>query len=398
MVFCPEKTLTAVLAHTHYFPDPNWRGRAHCPDVMASLGELFPYTITYLLQELLSPIVTPFVLYFSLRPRAAAVVDFFKNFTVEVQGVGDVCSFAQMDVRRHGDTEWQGLENNKAQEQQQQQQPARTTKYTRAECGKTEMSLVHFSLVNPGWKPPQTESGDFISALKEQVGREAEALPTLTEETAPGNVLYSSLQASADSGKGEIGGGEAEVEAASALYSSMAGNFLNEARQRMRSSSQNAAARSEVTSPQSDYVNSRISVYSRNNAPAGDNASMLASHMVAGGGVGANSSFFSSRMMLGAAPPAPNLRQDLRRLGLEYTAADMSLSALYLHELHQRSVHSSSSRHYESASRYDFQQSRLAHRAGLERRASLNELDEEENLPLLDAPPPSSPQNTASKR
>ena len=34
--------------------------------------------------------------------------------------------------------------------------------------------------------------------------------------------------------------------------------------------------------------------------------------------------------------PPPNLRKDLRRLGLEYTAADMSLSALYLHELHHR--------------------------------------------------------------
>ena len=34
--------------------------------------------------------------------------------------------------------------------------------------------------------------------------------------------------------------------------------------------------------------------------------------------------------------PVPNLRKDLRRLGLEYTVADMSLSALYLHELHNQ--------------------------------------------------------------
>ena len=47
--------------------------------------------------------------------------------------------------------------------------------------------------------------------------------------------------------------------------------------------------------------------------------------------------------------PPPNLRQDLRRLGLEYTAADMSLSALYMHELHHRSTlnsHTSSRRGY----------------------------------------------------
>lgn len=30
------------------------------------------------------------------------IVDFFRNFTVEVVGVGDTCSFAQMDVRQHG--------------------------------------------------------------------------------------------------------------------------------------------------------------------------------------------------------------------------------------------------------------------------------------------------------
>lgn len=42
-----------------------------------------------------------------MRPKAQEIVDFFRNFTVEVVGVGDVCSFAQMDVRRHGNPAWQ---------------------------------------------------------------------------------------------------------------------------------------------------------------------------------------------------------------------------------------------------------------------------------------------------
>jgi autophagy-related protein 9 len=94
-VFCPEKTLTAVIAHIHYFPD-SWKGQAHTNKVMAELGELFPYTAVYLLQELLSPIVTPFILFFCLRPKAPQIIDFFRNFTVDVIGVGDVCSFAQV--------------------------------------------------------------------------------------------------------------------------------------------------------------------------------------------------------------------------------------------------------------------------------------------------------------
>ena len=59
----------------------------------------------YVIQELFSPIVTPFLLCFNLRYKSLDIVDFFRNFTVDVVGVGDVCSFAQMDVKRHGNPE-----------------------------------------------------------------------------------------------------------------------------------------------------------------------------------------------------------------------------------------------------------------------------------------------------
>ena len=57
----------------------------------------------FLLEELLSPLITPLVLIFYLRPKSLEIVDFFRNFTVDVVGVGDVCSFAQLDIGRHGD-------------------------------------------------------------------------------------------------------------------------------------------------------------------------------------------------------------------------------------------------------------------------------------------------------
>lgn len=53
-------------------------------------------------EELISPIVTPILLCFSIRHKALDIVDFYRNFTVEVVGVGDVCSFAQLDVKKHG--------------------------------------------------------------------------------------------------------------------------------------------------------------------------------------------------------------------------------------------------------------------------------------------------------
>lgn len=87
-----------------------------------------------LIDELMSPLVTPFILYFSLRPKAAEIVDFLRNFTIEVSGVGDVCSFAEMNVRKHGQPEWlsEGV--------------TRANQYEQAQLGKTEISLIQFSV------------------------------------------------------------------------------------------------------------------------------------------------------------------------------------------------------------------------------------------------------------
>merc|ERR1711936_967012 len=121
---------------------------------------LFRYTALFLLDELLSPVVTPLVLIFGLSHRTQEIVDFFRNFTVDVVGVGDVCSFAQMDVRKHGHPGWQVAP--------EAEQAPKTNQYTQAEHGKTEMSLLHFTLTNPGWNkklihfPPELTFRIFV--------------------------------------------------------------------------------------------------------------------------------------------------------------------------------------------------------------------------------------------
>merc|ERR1719158_1714741 len=92
LVFCPEKTLTQVIGNIHYFP-VQWRGSAHTYQVMTELDQLFRYTALFLLDELLSPVITPLILIFCVSHKTQEIVDFFRNFTVDVVGVGDVCSF-----------------------------------------------------------------------------------------------------------------------------------------------------------------------------------------------------------------------------------------------------------------------------------------------------------------
>lgn len=44
--------------------------------------------------------------------------------------------------------------------------------FAQAEDGKTELSLIHFTVTNPEWRPP-TEAETFVSALRIQARREA---------------------------------------------------------------------------------------------------------------------------------------------------------------------------------------------------------------------------------
>lgn len=70
--------------------------------VHEEFGELFAMKVMIFAQELLSVILTPFVLWYSLPLCAPALVDFFREFTVHVDGLGYVCSFAVFDFQRHG--------------------------------------------------------------------------------------------------------------------------------------------------------------------------------------------------------------------------------------------------------------------------------------------------------
>ncbi|TRZ12655.1 hypothetical protein HGM15179_014467, partial [Zosterops borbonicus] len=95
---------TRPLNHSHV-PE---RPKVTLPDAVlpapqcASRPQCSPLLQVFILEELLSPLVTPLILIFAFPRRALDIVDFFRNFTVEVAGVGDICSFAQLDVRHHG--------------------------------------------------------------------------------------------------------------------------------------------------------------------------------------------------------------------------------------------------------------------------------------------------------
>ncbi len=157
MVYFMDQMMYQILAQVHYMPDA-WVAHANAYMIRDEFVKLLQYKFVFLIEELLSPIVTPFVLLFWLRPRSHRLVDFLRNFTVEVVGVGDVCSFAQMDTRRHGNPHW--LSRTSAKKSHQ------------ARNGKTELSLIHFVHTNPQWRLP-TEAHAFLEQIKDQAIRES---------------------------------------------------------------------------------------------------------------------------------------------------------------------------------------------------------------------------------
>lgn len=163
-IWIPETLMTAVLSHTHYLPG-TWRGLAHTSRVREQFGQFFQFRLTYLINELLSPITIPYMLIFQLRPRALDIVDFFRNFTVSVVGVGDVCSFAQMDVRKHGNPDWQPTHSTTSSDDYRPPVACDANQYTQGENGKTELSLFHFKLTNPGWEMPN-EAKLFLNDIR----------------------------------------------------------------------------------------------------------------------------------------------------------------------------------------------------------------------------------------
>ncbi|KAK6069191.1 autophagy protein Apg9 [Seiridium cupressi] len=98
-VFDPEYAMRNVIDFTHYEPD-QWKGRLHSYEVKAEFDVLYKLRVVIFLEEVLGILVTPLILFFNLPKCADQIVDFFREFTIHVDGLGYVCSFAVFDFQR----------------------------------------------------------------------------------------------------------------------------------------------------------------------------------------------------------------------------------------------------------------------------------------------------------
>lgn len=98
-VFNPEYALRNVIEYTHYMPE-HWEDRLHSFEVKKEFAELYKMKVVIFLEEVMGIITTPMLLLFALPRCSDQIVDFFREFTVHVDGLGYVCSFAVFDFKK----------------------------------------------------------------------------------------------------------------------------------------------------------------------------------------------------------------------------------------------------------------------------------------------------------
>ncbi len=323
LVWCPELLMKHILAEIHYMPD-SWQGNAHTNRVRYEFSQLFQYKILYLFEELLSPLITPLILCFKIRPKALEIVDFFRNYTVEVTGVGDVCSFAQMDIRKHGHPQWVAPNATTANVEQQ------------AENGKTELSLLHFTLTNPEWRPPQRGS-EFLNNLKSNAHKDVTAMSTFPTADNP---LFASLHSLSSGGYyGYNSMISMVMQQSNVAHVPQSGSFMSGP----DTGPCSMLGPVSIPSPVSTNIKTQPPVPIRGGLRhaegpvGGGNTGILASLQQPSS---SGTEFPSLPPLEMPLPYSAQLQAQARGLyneeSLEYLAKEMSFSALYMHELHRR--------------------------------------------------------------
>ncbi|KAL3647755.1 autophagy protein atg9 [Castilleja foliolosa] len=150
LVFDRQGAMSLVVQHTHFMPK-RWRGKENTEAIRLEFETLFQYTGMMLLEEMASIFLTPYLLLFVVPKRVDDILQFVMDFTVDVEGVGHICSFSLFDFRNHGNKKYGSIFNS--------------PRDRRSSQGKMEKSFLSFQIAYPSWEP-NADGKQFLASLK----------------------------------------------------------------------------------------------------------------------------------------------------------------------------------------------------------------------------------------
>ena len=139
------------------------------------------------LWEVVSVILTPLLLWCSLPKCGEDIVNFVRDFTVQVDGLGSVCGYALFDFSRFGDVSFGA--------------PFECPESQVSTDGKMEKSFLNFMVNNPNWNPDVSGS-ELVQRLNDYraaILREREVVARLARERERGSTMEASASSMADS-------------------------------------------------------------------------------------------------------------------------------------------------------------------------------------------------------
>lgn len=180
-----EQTMEVVAAHTHHFPR-YWMHQCHTLHVRDEFLKLFPYKTKLFAMEVLSVLLTPLVLCFSLPNCVPEMLAFMSRHTKYLDGVGDVCDYSTFDFDAYGNSEFlspvEGDVGGSDRSTAYADHRASTDSYVgsaverrvatdimnqrdRDSDGKLEQSYMSFRIANPDWHGVVGPSSDGARQL-----------------------------------------------------------------------------------------------------------------------------------------------------------------------------------------------------------------------------------------
>ncbi|XP_021770199.1 autophagy-related protein 9-like [Chenopodium quinoa] len=150
LVLDPEGTMSLVVQHTHHMPK-RWRGKENTETVRMEFETLFQYTAMTWLEEMASIFLTPYLLIYVVPKKVDDILQFISEFTVYIDGVGDVCSFSAFDFQKHGNGNYAS--------------PYNSLPTQRSSQGKMEKSFLSFQTSYPYWQS-DAQGMHFLTTLR----------------------------------------------------------------------------------------------------------------------------------------------------------------------------------------------------------------------------------------
>lgn len=95
----PAFYLGHVIYHTRFEPE-SWTDRLHTDEVRAEFAKLYQPKVLLFAEEILSMVITPFLLIFRLPKCSERIVDFFREFSIVVDGLGVTCSYSMFPFNK----------------------------------------------------------------------------------------------------------------------------------------------------------------------------------------------------------------------------------------------------------------------------------------------------------